>query len=130
MDETCWCFGVRGAVCSRIVLSLELPIRLDECKHGVARARAANHGSIGDSAVEAGLTLVRVLRGGLGLGEYLGLTARPGERIARDCPSHPRPDLGAIGEGTSHTAASGIRALARLHRQLRRIEALSFLPQP
>ena len=34
----------------------------------------ANHGSIGDSATRAGLTLIRVLREGLWFPEYLGRT--------------------------------------------------------
>jgi len=77
-----------------------LPIRLDVCKHAVARARAANHGSISDSAVWAGLTLVRVLRGGLELGECLGGLRGRANELLETAPRTRVPDPGALGGRT------------------------------
>jgi len=50
---------------------------------------------------EAGLTLVRVLRGGLGLGECLGGLRGRANELLETAPRTRVPDPGAAGEGTS-----------------------------
>ena len=79
----------------------------------------------------AGLWLIRVLRGSLGLGECLGETAGRANVLLETVPRTLVPDPGASSkENDPLTVASQVRALARLRRQLCRIEALSSLPQP
>src|SRR5882672_3926580 len=107
--------------------SFELPVRLDEWPaREVARARKPwFYLRLGP---EAGLTLVRVLRRGLELGECLGSTAdRANENY--DCPPHPCPGTGSCRRGDVPRRVA-VPALARWRRQLGRIVALSFFPEP
>ena len=67
----------------------------------------------------AGLSLIRVLREGLWLDECLGVTVSRANDLLETAPRTLVPDPGAVAEGNAPTAASWIRALARLHRQLR-----------
>ena len=97
--------GCAGQSASASFSSLELPIRLDEWPaREVARARKPwFYLRLG---VEAGLTLVRVLRRGLELGECLGLTA---DRANEDYETALRtfvPVSGAAAEGIILAAAS------------------------
>src|SRR5882724_908217 len=98
--------------------SFEHPVRLDEWPaREVARARKPwFYLRLGP---EAGLTLVRVLRRGLELGECLGSTAL---RTLR-----PGTGSGRRGDVPRRVA---VPALARWRRQLGRIVALSFFPEP
>src|SRR2546428_2873450 len=77
----------------------------------------------------AGLTLVRVLRRGLELGECLGLTAnRANENYETALRTFvPAPE--AVAEET-FPRRFALPALARWRRQLGRIVALSFFPEP
>jgi hypothetical protein len=86
---------------------------------------------LSETRSEAGLWLIRVLRGGLELGKCLGETAGRANGLLETAPRTLVPDPGAISkENDPRIVASQIRALARLRGQLGRIEALSSLPQP
>src|SRR5207244_13620900 len=86
-------FGVCRAVFFRIVTSLTLPVRLGRiASTTVARAQTK---VLSETRHGAGLTLLRVLRRGLELGECLGVTARRADSYYRDCPPHPRPGTGS-----------------------------------
>ena len=76
-------------------------------------SRGANHGSIGDSIAKIGLTLLRVLRKGLWLGEYLSLQA--GRTPKMRLP--PAPASGSLepdDRETNDPAGSGRETPARV----------------
>jgi len=86
---------------------------------------------LSETRPEAGLRLIQVLRGGLELDECLGETAGRANGLLETAPRTLVPDPGAYSkENDPLTVALQVRALARLCRQLCRIEALSSLPQP
>ena len=76
-----------------------------------------------------GLTLIRVLREGLRLDKCLGVTEAGLMTWDETCSRTLSRIAESVGEGNAPTARSWIRALARLHRQLRWIVALSCLPE-
>src|SRR5687767_94511 len=73
------------------------------------------------------MTLVRVIRGGLELGECLsGLTAGP----TKISETHPRTVASRISEQSSeHPTRADPNRLCRLHRYFGWIPELSFLPE-
>ena len=79
---------------------------------------------------EAGLTLLRILRGGLELPECLGETVNRAIRCVETIPRTLVLDLEPLAKEPAHTVASQIKDLLYSRRQLGRIEALSSLPQP
>ena len=79
---------------------------------------------------EAGLTLLRILRGGLGLPECLGETVNRAIRCVETIPRTLVLDLEPSAKEPAHTVASQIQDLLYSRRQLGRIEAFSSLPQP
>ena len=96
-DEALRCFGVRGAVCFRIRHLLVLPIHCwtNRSAEGRATREPRFYLRLGP---RAGLTLVRVLRGGLELGECLGVTAGRANGSLETAPRTLVPDPGAVGE--------------------------------
>src|SRR5436309_11307949 len=89
--------GAAGQFASASVTSIRLPIRLDGGKRRGPGRRPWFYLRLGS---RAGLTLLRVLRGGLGLGEYLG-RLRAGRTKCLRLPLAPVVrDPGARGEGT------------------------------
>src|SRR5438876_2470318 len=92
---------------SASVSSLELPIHTgrSQALGSHARARAT---VLSETRYPAGLTLVRVLRGGLELAKYLGVTAGRANESLETAPRTRVPDPGAVGEGhASHRRLAG-----------------------
>src|SRR2546425_11354853 len=87
--EVSRCCGVRRAVFFRMrLLPQAAGPTWTNCQHdGFARAQTT---VLSETRHGAGLTLLRVLRRGLELGECLGVTARRADKNYRDCPPHPR----------------------------------------
>ena len=90
--------GYAGQSASASFTSIQLPIRLDECKRW---GRATRTMVLSETRHAAGLTLLLVPRGGLELGECLGLTAGRANGQLETAPRTVVPDPESRSEGTS-----------------------------
>ena len=107
------CLRVRGAVFFRIG---HLDSTLDPTGRCKRLVRARRTTVLSETRHAAGLTLLRVLRGGLELGEYLGLTAGRANGLLETAPRTLVPDPESRSEGAVPAPPPRGSGLARLHR--------------
>ena len=98
-------FGFAAQSASASVTSIRLPIRLDAGKHWGPGLQTM---VLSETRPKAGLTLLRVLRGSLQLGECLGETEAGPTTCLRLPPAPSSGDSGALARGPSRTRRSNL----------------------